>query len=55
MEKRNLNEEQTDTQRKEPYEPPKATFIALKIEERLMACLKQAGEGGACKNPPSQS
>lgn len=28
---------------KEPYEPPKATFVPLKVEERLMACTKVAG------------
>jgi hypothetical protein len=26
---------------REPYEPPKATLVALKIEERLMACGKR--------------
>lgn len=23
---------------KQPYEPPKATFVPLKLEERLMGC-----------------
>ena len=23
-----------------PYEPPKATFVPLKLEERLLSCLK---------------
>lgn len=25
---------------KEPYEPPEATFVELKIEERLLTCSK---------------
>ena len=25
---------------KQPYEPPKATFVPLKLEERLLACSK---------------
>lgn len=24
-----------------PYEPPKATFVPLKLEERLLACSKE--------------
>lgn len=28
---------------KEPYEPPKATFVPLKVEERLLACSKVWG------------
>jgi hypothetical protein len=38
-----LKEEETKTDSKKPYEPPKAIFIPLKIEERLMACRKTAG------------
>jgi hypothetical protein len=29
---------------KEPYVPPKATFVALKLEERLLSC-KTVGTG----------
>jgi hypothetical protein len=35
-----FNEAKTGTEGKKPYEPPKVTFIPLKIEERLMACYK---------------
>lgn len=28
---------------KRPYEPPTATFVPLKLEERLLACLKMPG------------
>ncbi len=43
MEKSNLIERETKTERKKPYEPPKVIFIPLKIEERLMACHKISG------------
>jgi hypothetical protein len=26
------------------YEPPQATFVPLKLEERLLACVKTMGE-----------
>lgn len=32
-----------------PYAPPKATFVPLKLEERLLACGKKPGDGGNCK------
>jgi hypothetical protein len=35
-----LRQKEIENAGKEPYEPPKATFVPLKIEERLMACLK---------------
>lgn len=39
---------------KEPYEPPKATFVPLRMEERLMA--GSCGQGpagiGACTTSP---
>ena len=32
-----------------PYAPPKATFVPLKLEERLLACGKvEAGGSGKC-------
>jgi hypothetical protein len=41
-----LQEKKDDVQaHKEPYEPPKAAFIPLKIEERLMACAKISNSG----------
>jgi hypothetical protein len=43
MEKPNLMEKQAKTECKKPYEPPKAIFIQLRMEERLMACIKQIG------------
>ena len=49
MEKNNLKEKQTETERKEPYEPPKAIFIPLRNEERLMACAKLPSSK-LCKN-----
>ncbi|MBN1381361.1 MAG: hypothetical protein JXA41_06785 [Deltaproteobacteria bacterium] len=53
MEKSNEKEiEKTD---KEQYEPPKATFVPLKIEERLMACLKLMFAGGDCNTTPDLS
>ncbi len=39
---------------KKPYEPPKATFVSLKLEERLMACLKKQGVN-KCKKAPLNS
>jgi hypothetical protein len=39
MEKK-LQQSETETAGKQPYDPPKATFVPLKIEERLMACDK---------------
>jgi hypothetical protein len=35
-------EPQTEAQitPKQPYEPPKATFVPLKLEERLLQCFK---------------
>ena len=37
------------TSNKQPYEAPKATFVPLKIEERLLGCTKTidctAGKG----------
>ena len=29
-----------------PYAPPKATFVPLKLEERLLACSKLSGPSG---------
>ena len=40
MEKAHPIEQEARTERKKPYEPPKVAFIPLKIEERLMTCLK---------------
>ena len=34
-----LQQKEIENAGKEPYEPPKAIFVPLKIEERLMACL----------------
>jgi len=51
MEKAHLIEQETRTERKKTYEPPKVVFIPLKIEERLMTCGKtfteECGAGGA--------
>jgi hypothetical protein len=38
---------------KKPYEAPKAVFVPLKIEERLLGCLKTNTE--TCDNGPSAS
>ena len=38
-----------------PYAPPKATFIPLKLEERLLGCGKQPGGGGSCIGNPHRS
>ena len=32
---------------KQPYEAPKATFVRLQLEERLLSCAKFLGQG-AC-------
>jgi hypothetical protein len=40
MEEPNLKEKQAETRHKKTYEPPKAIFIPLRIEERLMTCGK---------------
>jgi hypothetical protein len=39
------------TERKTPYEPPKAVFVPLQIEERLMACAKK---NAPCKDVGGQ-
>jgi len=52
MEKSDLKEKQAKTECKQPYEPPKAIFIPLRIEERLMACLKYAAND--CKDTGKQ-
>jgi len=31
---------------RQPYAPPKATFVPLKLEERLLACDKMDTSGG---------
>jgi len=39
-----------------PYTPPKATFVPLKLEERLLACGKTgASEGLNCKGNSANS
>ncbi len=38
---------------KQPYEAPKATFVPLKLEERLLGCLKT--DPRTCSNGPSGS
>lgn len=38
---------------RQPYEPPKATFVPLKLEERLLACGKTPQDipAGDCAGP----
>ena len=36
---KNQKFEQTDRIQKYPYESPKATFVPLKLQERLLQCL----------------
>ncbi len=43
------------TEVKRPYEPPKATFVSLRLEERLMACGKLPGGKGKCGKAPRTS
>jgi hypothetical protein len=33
-----LQEPSRENPPKQPYEPPKATFVPLKVEERLLGC-----------------
>lgn len=40
-------ESQTMLEQKSPYEPPTATFVSLKSEERLTECLLEKG----CSSP----
>ena len=49
------NKETQETEHQEPqrqpYEPPKATFVPIKLEERLLGCsktIKYAPPNGAC-------
>ena len=35
-----------------PYAPPTATFVPLKLEERLLACGKVFGALGQCNHEP---
>ncbi|MCX7002958.1 MAG: hypothetical protein NTV22_06760 [bacterium] len=39
---------------KQTYEAPKATFVPLKLEERLLGCRKTGGNPN-CANAPSGS
>jgi hypothetical protein len=39
---------------KQPYEPPKATFVPLKLEERLHGCLMTYPPLGPCTPGSSQ-
>lgn len=41
MEEKNLKSKETNRS----YEPPKATFVPLKVEERLLGCGKVASGG----------
>lgn len=45
-----MDQVQSRQERKDiPYEPPKATFVPLTIEERMAYCGKTAGDvGGGC-------
>jgi hypothetical protein len=36
---------ETPVSGKRPYTPPEATFVPLKMEERLLACLKISNTG----------
>lgn len=40
-----MKDQQQGTQKK-TYEPPKAKFVPLNLEERLLACTKQTNCGG---------
>lgn len=55
MEKSSENQKQQQAKQqsvaKQPYEPPKATFIPLKIEERLLGCV--AKDNGICVDQAS--
>jgi hypothetical protein len=52
MEKQSASMSQSEvpTTRKLTYAPPQATFVPLKLEERLLACAKQLGSL-PCANP----
>ena len=43
----------TPVPHKKPYAPPTATFVPLKLEERLLGCIKMDRE--MCSNAPSSS
>jgi len=36
---------------RQPYAPPKATFVPLKVEERLLACVKPDSQNPLCTAP----
>lgn len=48
--KENQKQAKQQTDAKQPYEPPKAIFVPLKIEERLLACSKTPADA-ECQGP----
>jgi hypothetical protein len=54
MEKEKLQQPAEHPAPKQPYAPPKATFIPLKLEERLLVCSKVTGTSH-CSGPKSAS
>lgn len=51
MEEKNLKAKEKNRS----YEPPKANFVPLKLEERLTACARIPGDTQGCNNNPGTS
>jgi len=52
MERQNSSQNWKEPDRtKERYEPPKATFVPVKLDERLMACDYLANDNPPCGSP----
>ncbi len=47
-----MRTDKTKTTQKLPYTPPKVTFVPLKLEERLLACLKVYDHPASCPGGP---
>ncbi len=46
MKNQEMQETKHQEPQRQPYEPPKATFVPLKLEERLLTC--KFGPYGGC-------
>lgn len=36
---------------KQSYEPPRASYVELKVEEKLLSCVTKTQQGGTCSSP----
>ncbi len=56
MESRKIEPVSRPSSAKQPYEPPRASFVPLKLEERLLSCAKASPDPqSVCRNRPYAS